>query len=409
MSEEILEVKTIPAKYIYLDVVDFIVDRSVEAQSDILRALNEIVNASLHEHLIPEDKLILLPTGDGLCIALLNVEVPFDLHLLIALSILRRVHEHNERIDNARQKFQVRIGLNDGTDNLVTDINGNLNIAGQGINMASRVMNFADGSQIFAGYTTFEILHIREKYTGSFKAYQGTVANGSFISVYQFVREGHAGLNTSTATVFQSLEKVEPLSASKPQDNSIVMSFDFPEEVRVPCEQYLLYFGKFLQDLGVRTTSDLEHNAGQVLFTITPADSQTALDKIRTALDIYLQLPSSRVSDSTHAEIAIHRLESTLHRVKSDFKLVVAELQAKNATIQAHELTIQAHELTINIQKGLLSGEIIFDSIKNVTPKTEDKEELLGGIVSLAAYKDKGVEINLAELYRKLKGLFKED
>lgn len=78
-----------------------------------------------------------------------------------------------------------------------------------------------------------------------------------------------------------------------------------------------------------------------------------------------------------------------------------AELQAKNAAIQAQQLTI-------DIQKGLLSGEIIIDSLKDVTPKPEDKENLPGGVFALATYKDKGIEVNLAELYRKLRRLFKD-
>lgn len=203
-------------------------------------------------------------------------------------------------------------------------------------------------------------------------------------------------------TIQQLFVETERALSTPNEENFVSMSFDFPEEVRVPCEQYLLYFGKFLQDLGVRATSDLQHNAGQVLFTVTPADSQTALDKIRAALDVYLQLPSSPVSDTSHAEIAIQRLEANVLRVKSDLKLAAAELQAKNTTIEAQRLIIET-------QKGLLSGEIVFNSIKDVTPKPEDKEELLGGIVALATYKDKGVEINLAELYRKLRTLFKDD
>ena len=39
--------KTIPAKYIFLDVVKFSDGRSGEAQTDIVHSLNEIVNGSL--------------------------------------------------------------------------------------------------------------------------------------------------------------------------------------------------------------------------------------------------------------------------------------------------------------------------------------------------------------------------
>jgi len=46
--------------------------------------------------------------------------------------------------------------------------------------------------------------------------------------------------------------------------------------------------------------------------------------------------------------------------------------------------------------------------MKDITLKADDKEELLGGIVALATFKENGVEVNLGELYRKLKGLFKD-
>lgn len=161
---------------------------------------------------------------------------------------------------------------------------------------------------------------------------------------------------------------------------------------------WVLYFGQFLRDLGVQSTSDLSHEAGQVLFTVTPTDSRTALNKVRAALNVYLRLPSSPVGDASHDEIPVQRLESTVLRLQGDLRLASAELQAKNTTIQAQELIIQT-------QKGLLNGQIVFDSIKDVTPSAEDKEKLLGGIVALATYKEKGVEVNLAELYRKLRSV----
>jgi hypothetical protein len=48
--------------------------------------------------------------------------------------------------------------------------------------------------------------------------------------------------------------------------DSITTAFDFPDEVKVPCEQYLVYFVQFLRDIGVEATSDLQHYAGRVLF-----------------------------------------------------------------------------------------------------------------------------------------------
>ena len=145
---------TVPAKYIFLDVVGFTYNRSVEAQSDIVHSLNEIVKASLDEYSIHDDNRIFLPTGDGICIALLNIEClhdiasAYDIHVKIALGILKRLEEHNTSTEDVQRKFKLRIGINENIDNLVEDVNGNRNVAGDGINLAQRVMSLADGNQI---------------------------------------------------------------------------------------------------------------------------------------------------------------------------------------------------------------------------------------------------------------------
>lgn len=179
---------------------------------------------------------------------------------------------------------------------------------------------------------------------------------------------------------------------------SLAVFFDFPESISVACEQYLLYFGQFLHDLGVRAETALTHEAGQVLFTVTPTEQREALDKIKDALNLYLELPSSPISDHPNESIAVQRLESTVLRLRSDLKLAAAELQAKDATIKAQNLTI-----------GILNGDVLVNSMKEMTPKPEDKEQVIPGIVALSTYKEKGVEINLGEMFRRLKKFFTED
>lgn len=95
------------------------------------------------------------------------------------------------------------------------------------------------------------------------------------------------------------------------QKESVAVYFDFPESIKVPCEQYLLYFAQFLKDLGVEADTTLSHEAGKVLFTVTPADQKEALDKIQTALDVYLKLPTNPITDSAISEsIEVQRLEA---------------------------------------------------------------------------------------------------
>jgi hypothetical protein len=182
---------------------------------------------------------------------------------------------------------------------------------------------------------------------------------------------------------------------------AVVASFkDFPQEVRTYCEQYLLYFIQFLQDLGVDATSELKHEAGRVLFTITPSNEQEALDKIRAALDLYLRFPASPISSSPGSELAVNRLEAAVLRLQGDLRLAAAELQAKNATIAAQQITI-------DVQQGLLNGDISIGPVKDVTPK-EDREEFLDGAFALTVLRKEGLEFNLAKIFRMLKEKFIE-
>lgn len=203
------------AKYIFLDVVGFTHNRSVEAQADIVCALNDIVRESVAAHGISTRSVIYIPTGDGICVALLNVERPFDIHMQIALGIIERIQKHADTTENEMRRFQVRVGINANTDNLVTDVNGKLNVAGAGVSMAARIMDKADGGQILVGRSVYDTLKYREKYASAFKEYKAKVKHGTVLDVYQFVTEGFVGLNTDTPQAFKALEA--PMSEPEPR------------------------------------------------------------------------------------------------------------------------------------------------------------------------------------------------
>ncbi|MDP9315378.1 MAG: hypothetical protein M3R24_31700 [Chloroflexota bacterium] len=204
------EAQTIPAKHIFLDIVGFTHNRSVEAQSDLVGYLNTIVQSSVEAHIQDKDRVIYLPTGDGLCICLLNIETPYDIHLLIATSIIEGVSNHNNSTDNEMRKFSVRIGINQNIDNLVTDVNGKRNIAGAGINMAARVMSMADDNQILVGEPVYDTLRYREKYMRAFRGFTATVKHGVRLNVYQLIDTGNAHVNVDVPKAFQ-----QPIKTNK--------------------------------------------------------------------------------------------------------------------------------------------------------------------------------------------------
>ncbi len=205
------EDSTVAAKYIFLDVESFTWNRSVEAQTEIIETLNQIVSNSVKNLSIPSDNVIYLPTGDGICIGLTNVNSPYDAPLQIAKQILTDLNTHNEKMSDLQRKFKVRIGISANVDNLIIDINKDKNLAGAGINRAARVMSIADGNQILVDQSVYDTLRFREKYITAFREFKATVKHGVQIPVYQYVGDDYTSVNTSMPRIFDKTLSVSQL------------------------------------------------------------------------------------------------------------------------------------------------------------------------------------------------------
>jgi class 3 adenylate cyclase len=198
-----LEAVTKSAKYIFLDIVGFTHNRSVEAQTELISVLNLVVLEAVSRHNIEAEDRILLPTGDGICLVLLSIEDPYDIHVQIALSLIEGIEKHNTTAKDEQRKFKIRVGINSNVDNLVTDVNGNRNIAGAGINLAQRVMSAADGNQILVGQPVFDTLSQREQYMHAFRSYVAEAKHGFRLPTYQLVIGGFPGLDVTTPSQFR--------------------------------------------------------------------------------------------------------------------------------------------------------------------------------------------------------------
>jgi class 3 adenylate cyclase len=202
MTEEGTRATRRYAKYVFLDVVQFST-KSAEAQSDVVCNLNTIVRGSLAELRIEEEYTLLLPTGDGMCIALISSTLTYDMHMRMALVILKSIDEFNktDSIPESR-RFQIRIGLNQNTDILIKDINDRPNIAGAGINLASRVMDKADGGQILVSQTVYDELQPSEVYSAKFHRFDAIGKHDQKFPVFQYVGTPYPGLSLSTPSEF---------------------------------------------------------------------------------------------------------------------------------------------------------------------------------------------------------------
>jgi class 3 adenylate cyclase len=154
-------VETARVQYVFLDVVGFTRNGSVEAQSEVVATLNDVVIRALQTVDIPAERVVLLPTGDGMALTMIEVS-GFDAHLQLALCILRVIAGHNSGAADAMRRVEVRIGINENVDSVLPDINGRRNVAGSGISIAQRIMDKADAGQVLVGQSVYEVLRQRE-------------------------------------------------------------------------------------------------------------------------------------------------------------------------------------------------------------------------------------------------------
>jgi class 3 adenylate cyclase len=195
--------KTTSVKYIYLDVVSFTQGRSVEAQSQIIASLNKFVLKAIRDAAVLASNRILIPTGDGMCIAILqHSKMKYDVHLQVALRLLRQIHDHSNSAPDPSRRFSVRLGINENDDNLITDINKRRNVAGPGVNLAQRIMSLGDANQILVGQAVYDRLFPREPYMHRFQRFEANVKHGDRINVYQYRDQNAEGLDSHTPHLF---------------------------------------------------------------------------------------------------------------------------------------------------------------------------------------------------------------
>ncbi|MEB3271443.1 MAG: hypothetical protein VKJ44_07330 [Synechococcus sp.] len=173
-------------RYIYIDIVHFSVGRSIEAQTWIMQSLNRIVRLAMASVEVDAGKVLCLPTGDGVCVCLIDLADPFDLDIRIALSVLEQLYGLSLVQASAERRFAVRIGLNENQDNLVTDIGGGPNVVGLGINSAHRIMSLAGPFQLFMGASVHARLTQRARYRDHLHAVDAIVKHGERMLSYAY-------------------------------------------------------------------------------------------------------------------------------------------------------------------------------------------------------------------------------
>jgi hypothetical protein len=152
--------KTSICSVVFLDIVNQS-KKPVAEQIKDKELFNGFINEAIKD--VAQNDRILLDTGDGAAIALLGAP---EEALFVAMTIRDGILRYNKDNDH---KLHVRTGINLGPVRVVSDINGRPNILGDGINVAERVMSFAEPNQILVSRSYYEITsRLTEEITGMF-------------------------------------------------------------------------------------------------------------------------------------------------------------------------------------------------------------------------------------------------
>jgi class 3 adenylate cyclase len=133
--------RTLVCSVLFLDIAGYS-KLGVSEQIRLKRRFNEVLAASLAD-MEARDRVV-IDTGDGAAIAFLDDP---ERALFAAIAIFDNVGE-----------LPVRMGINLGPVYLSKDINGQNNVIGDGINVAQRVMSFAQKGELLVSRSFYEVV-----------------------------------------------------------------------------------------------------------------------------------------------------------------------------------------------------------------------------------------------------------
>jgi len=141
--------RTFVCSILFIDIVEYS-KRSVAEQMTLKQRFNDLLGEVL-KNVAVNDRIV-LDTGDGAAVSFLGT--PEDT-LFAAIAFRDAIAA---TAAGQASGLTVRMGINLGPVRLIKDLNGQLNIIGDGINVAQRIMAFATPGQILVSRSYFEVV-----------------------------------------------------------------------------------------------------------------------------------------------------------------------------------------------------------------------------------------------------------
>ena len=133
--------RTLVCSVLFLDLIGYS-KRAVTDQHEIKHQFNSALTEALD--LLKRRDRVIVDTGDGAAVVFLGD--PED-----AMIVGLAMRENATRV-------AMRLGINLGPVRLISDLNDQTNVIGDGINVAQRIMSFAEPGQLLVSHSYFEVV-----------------------------------------------------------------------------------------------------------------------------------------------------------------------------------------------------------------------------------------------------------
>lgn len=160
--------RTIICSVVFLDIVAYS-KKPVLEQISLKERFNEILADCLKD--IPVSDRVILDTGDGAAIGFLSD--PEDA-LFVAMAIRDALKDAQA---SDLPDLHVRLGINLGPVKILKDINNQMNLIGDGINIAQRIMSFAEPGQLLVSRSYYDIISCLSQEYAQLFHYKGARAD----------------------------------------------------------------------------------------------------------------------------------------------------------------------------------------------------------------------------------------
>jgi len=226
--------RTFICSVVFLDIVEYS-KKSVEEQINLKERFNTLIAETLTD--ISVSDRIILDTGDGAAIGFLGD--PEDA-LFVAMNMRDVLNTEQE---TSMPDLRVRMGINLGPVKLLKDINNQVNLIGDGINVAQRIMSFADTGQLLVSRSYYDIVScLSQEYAQLFQ-YQGARAD-KHVREHDIYAVGHTGLRSAPAHHHHETNESSVITDGKINAAGVSRSKDIPNNKVTETSA----FGKFLSN-----------------------------------------------------------------------------------------------------------------------------------------------------------------